>query len=533
MRSPPLITDQGDVFTTTILGYNCTFIQSNEYIRSFTTATRKVLDVTAAYKLIAAPLIGEEAFFGQTKYMHQVVLSKSRIDQLHRCLWELTEELLEKKWAQSIPSHHLEGTWHKVDLAQLLDYVIFGLDVFVLIGKHMADVHLDRVSHLFRVMDSDLSLGGILLPILKGDRYYRRDAKNELLEFLKRDVETRVEQLVERAVRANSSLSPDLLSMIDDIDPADTLHDHSLPELPEILLHSELGELDDSVLLNYHRREPSALATINKKIEFIATFIYGFVWAAQTNSAAATIGLVHDILRHDQLRSEASGLAHAERIRQECASALQKDEAARSGAPVYDDMPHLIHCLNETLRLRATGAWIRLADKPFCLSPSAGSTAPRVICPAGFIVLSPMSVSLNPDVYPNPTQWDPSRYHSAPFKTLSNPEAKNDRARHIPIDPTYLLPPTSPSAPYFASWGLGQGHCPGKHLAYKMISMVVTRFFDKFDARPVGASYETAKFQDIAAAGMQRLKNGFTVMVRKRTISERIRAPSTHDHAAG
>ncbi|KAA1095302.1 hypothetical protein PGTUg99_018269 [Puccinia graminis f. sp. tritici] len=177
-------------------------------------------------------------------------------------------------------------------------------------------------------------------------------------------------------------------------------------------------------------------------------------------------------------------------------------------------MPHLAHCLNETLRLRATGAWVRLADKSFHLSPQGNQTS-GVICPPGFIVLSPMPVSLNPSTYPNPSRWDPYRYERAPF--ISSPSGSNkDAARHIPIDKQYLVPPTTPSSPYFASWGLGQGHCPGKHLAYKMISMTVARFFDKFEVRPTKEYFENANFEDVAVAGVQRLKNEFTVLIRKR-----------------
>ncbi|WAQ88888.1 hypothetical protein PtA15_10A309 [Puccinia triticina] len=501
---------QGDVFTTTILGYNCTFIQSNDYIQSFTTATRKVLDVTAAYKLIAAPLIGEEAFFGQTKYMHQVVLSRSRTEQLHQRLWELAEELLEIKWAQCVSSgdQSAVGNWRKIDLGQMLDYVIFGLDVFFLIGEQMVNVNLDRISHLFRVMDSDLSLLGILLPMIRGGRCPRKEAKNELLGFLKRDVQRRIERRVQHAVHA--AFGP---SDCAEIWPDGPVEDSQ--ELPEILLRSELKELDEAILLDYHRGESSAIKAIDEKVEFIALFIYGFVWAAQTNSAAATIGLVHDILLHDQSQALCEPrpcLSHADKIRRECTFALLKDNSCP--APFLEDMPHLAHCLNETLRLRATGAWVRLADKSFHLTPQ-GNQSPGIICPPGFIVLSPMPISLNPSTYPNPNQWDPHRYDRAPFISSSS-AACRDASRHIPIDKKYLIPPTTPSSPYFASWGLGRGHCPGKHLAYKMISMTVARFFNKFEVRPLKDCFENANFEDVAVAGVQRLKNDFTVLIRKR-----------------
>ncbi|KAI9613843.1 hypothetical protein H4Q26_009693 [Puccinia striiformis f. sp. tritici PST-130] len=372
------------------LGYNCTFIQSNEYIHSFATATRKVLDVTAAYKLIAAPLIGEEAFFGQTKYMNQVILSKSRTEQLHERLWELTDRLLEIKWAQSLSS---------------------------------------------------------------GDQAEIRNPEED-----------------------------------------------SPQELPEILLRSELKELDESILLDYDRGEQSAIKTINEKVEFIAIFIYGFVWAAQTNSAAATIGVVHDILLHDQ--SQALSVDDDERSRASPTSIksgrMSFSTSQRKFEPgaIFCRYAPSAHCLNETLRLRATGAWVRLAEKPFHLS-SQGTQSP------GYL--------------PQSRPMGSSSIRSGPF-THAPPGSKEDSARRqIPIDKKYLIPPTTPSNPYFASWGLGQGHCPGKHLAYKMISMTVARFFDKFEVHPVNEHYENATFEDVAVAGVQRLKNEFTVLIRKRS----------------
>lgn len=231
--------------------------------------------MTGAYKLIAAPLIGEEAFFGQTKYMHQVVLSKSRIEKLHERLWELTGQLLEVKWNQCLQSdnHADAGNWQQIDLGQMLDYVIFGLDVFFLIGEDMVDTSLDRISHLFRVMDSDLSLVGILLPMIHGGRCPRKEAKNELLRILKQDAQRRIERRVRHALHKAFGSGH--------FDGAETypgcLDEDSQEELPEILLRAELKNLDESILLDYDRGEASAINTINEKVEFVALFIYGLV----------------------------------------------------------------------------------------------------------------------------------------------------------------------------------------------------------------------------------------------------------------
>jgi hypothetical protein len=231
--------------------------------------------MTGAYKLIAAPLIGEEAFFGQTKYMHQVVLSKPRIENLRERLWELTDQLLEIKWNQCLADDQsVEFTnWRKIDLGQTLDYVIFGLDVFFLIGEQMVNKNLDQISHLFRVMDSDLSLVGILLPMINGGRCPRKEAKNELLRILKQDVQRRIDRYVRHAIHeAFGSGDCDCAGSC-----CDSLDGESQRELPELLLRSELRELDGSILLDYDRGDDAAIKIINEKVEFVSIFIYGLV----------------------------------------------------------------------------------------------------------------------------------------------------------------------------------------------------------------------------------------------------------------
>ncbi|KAI8451558.1 cytochrome P450 [Phakopsora pachyrhizi] len=522
----------GDVFTTKILGFNCTFIQSSRYVHSFTTATRKVLDVTAAYKLVAAPLIGEEAFFGQTKYMNHVVLSKNRLDNLDEGLEQLADHLMEAHWSkieseqQIIPGISSEQ-WIKADIGKMLEYIIFGLDVFVLIGKNIADTQLEKISGLFNILDSDLSLVGLLKPMLKRHGCPRKRAKDELLKILEEDVLKRIEKVSQKIINPISILdTSEQKSRKASADKEQkNLFNHITDnlELPDILLAHEFKDINRSTFSDYFLGVNEAVQLINSKAKFIAVFIYGFVWAAQTNTAATTVGVVHDILYHDHINSESEGdgrLSNVEIIRREYLRA-QKSNPSQYIVP-YDKIPHLMHCINETIRLRATGAWIRLAKKPFELPPRPEKNITSVICPKGFIILSPMSISLNSKVYPDPNDWKPERYENQPFyysqSELSGQEGSSSDQKYLQLNQKYFTPSSSPHSPLFASWGVGQGHCPGKHLAYKMITLTVAKFFEKFDFRfpPESERKMEPHFQDVAAAGVQRLKNCFQVQIQRR-----------------
>lgn len=169
------------------------------------------------------------------------------------------------------------------------------------------------------------------------------------------------------------------------------------------------------------------------------------------------------------------------------------ESAGGLGVASYRETATLTRCVNETLRMRATGAWIRLTTEPFALADGHA-------CPPGFIVASPTPISSDPHVYPDPQVWEPKRYLRSPF-------GPGD----IALDSRTCLP--SPSR--FPAWGVGHAHCPGQHLAYKMISIALLTFFHHFDVRLVPGS-TTPVFQDVAAAGLQRLKSALEIQVRKR-----------------
>ncbi|KAH9808974.1 cytochrome P450 monooxygenase [Melampsora americana] len=378
----------GHVFTTTILGYRCSFIQSAAHVHRFATSSRTILDVTSAYKLIASGVIGEEAFIGPTRTLTRLVFAPDRLDALDCRFWTLAEEMIINRLDCDSEPH---SEWTTLSPTGWVDDVVFALDLAALMGP-VAPELLPQVA----------SFSGQGSAPHSSSRSCRGHLK-----------------LAARRVGSNDCL-PD-------------------PELPEELLRSELeaecGTASDEVLCAYHTgiATPAMMEIIERKVNYIAIFIYGYVWAGQTNSAAATIGALYDILEYCQR----TGKDLVGEIRSEL------EECGGLGAVSYKDVSCLTRCVNETLRLRATGAWVRLAEKPFELKDG-------LTCPPGFVVASPTPISCDPLIYTEPEVWDPTRYLRRPF--ASGQIQLNSR--------TWL-----PSPSKFPAWGIGHAHCPGQHLA--------------------------------------------------------------------
>lgn len=227
------------------------------------------------------------------------------------------------------------------------------------------------------------------------------------------------------------------------------------------------------------------------------------IWAAQTNAAASTIWIVYDLLHHP---------GHLERIRTELQAARKSSPETADRLPPFESIPHLLSCINETLRLRVTGAWLRYAAEPLYVS---GPDGVGLVCPPGFIVASPSGIAHDEAVYPDADRWDPDRYSRPPFAPGG--------AKSLPLD-GMRSPSISTNTSLFGAWGLGNTQCPGRHLAYRMMASAVALLVERYDfdfpdgrrGQPLGQKDS----MDVAAAGVQRFLARLEVDIRPRFRSE-------------
>lgn len=233
------------------------------------------------------------------------------------------------------------------------------------------------------------------------------------------------------------------------------------------------------------------------------------IWAAQTNAAASTIWIVYDLLHQPG--------GHLERIRKELHAARKSSPSTADRLPPFEMIPHLLSCINETLRLRVTGAWLRYAAEPLYLAPTDGSDVFGLVCPPGFVVASPFGIARNEEVYPDAERWDPDRYSRPPF-------AEGGRSDVLPLD-GLRSPPISSTASLFGAWGLGNTQCPGRNLAYRMMATAVALLVEGYDVAlvedPAGRGRGKKDSMDVAAAGVQRFLSRLVVDIRPRPSGDR------------
>lgn len=154
-----------------------------------------------------------------------------------------------------------------------------------------------------------------------------------------------------------------------------------------------------------------------------------------------------------------------ERVRDEVSSVADR-YCRTEGVPLKDrlmevpieawegEFPIVDMCLKDSIRLQMTGAAFRKnmsgADIPL---NKAGT---EVIPSGAYVTYAAGDAHLNPDIYPDPEEWDPSRYM---------PDRAEDK-KH---------------AYGWFGWGLGRHPCLGMRFAKLEVNMIVAFFLAYFD----------------------------------------------------
>ncbi|GAM91125.1 hypothetical protein ANO11243_091720 [Dothideomycetidae sp. 11243] len=116
------------------------------------------------------------------------------------------------------------------------------------------------------------------------------------------------------------------------------------------------------------------------------------------------------------------------------------------------DFPIGEACLRETIRMNSCGTAFRqnLSDQPVQIADGE-------VIPSGWFATCAMAdVHYNPEFYPDPTRWDPSRF----LTSATSPHAGND----VP----------------FIGWGTGRHPCSGQRFAKLEQNLIVAFFVAEF-----------------------------------------------------
>ena len=203
------------------------------------------------------------------------------------------------------------------------------------------------------------------------------------------------------------------------------------------------------------------------QVRAAALALMGAVFGAHTNTAMSFAATLIDLLEHPEVL--AGVLAEQARVADE-----QPGELA-----AFSAMPKLLRAINESLRLRGTGGIWRLSRAPVELG---GHTIP-----AGSLVGSIMGlVNLDPSFYGDADRYDPDRYAALKTDELQSPSLHQRR---------------------FGAFGLGRHLCPGRSLAYVMLTAALTALLRDYH---VDLRERPRRWFHLLSAGLARPVGRFT-----------------------
>ncbi|KUJ10352.1 cytochrome P450 [Mollisia scopiformis] len=187
----------------------------------------------------------------------------------------------------------------------------------------------------------------------------------------------------------------------------------------------------------------------------IIEFIIGALFAGLLNSGINTAWVLTYLANDAHWRSE---------VRKEVESVAAKystnrdapliDQLAEVPFPAWEsEFPLIDFCLKDSIRIQALGTAFRknVTNKSIPIG-----TGDEVIDPGAIVTYHLGDVHLDPEIYPNPKQWDPSRYL---------PEKAEDKKKPF----GYL------------GWGVGRHPCLGMRFAKLENNVIIAMFTAMFD----------------------------------------------------
>ncbi|KDQ56865.1 hypothetical protein JAAARDRAFT_59091 [Jaapia argillacea MUCL 33604] len=464
----------GEVFTTTVLGYNVTFLRGQPMITAFAKGSTKELEIFEGYKRIVTPLVGVELFSSNANEVREA-LTSNRLNTIQPGLYLYIRSAIREDLKDRVPEFGT-GWSEPMALQPLMTLSIFRMACFSLVSPTLAINHSDYLAKRMKSMEVVDDVGSVLFPWDTPTKVRRRRDREEVLACVAGYAVTRMRELV--TVGEDESPDDFLGYAIktsysrDDLEKAD---------------EEQLGEFGEK----------------------IARRIYGLFFVGFISTGSRGAWCIQDLLTGDpsflhRVRDDVDRIVAAAR-------SISPEEPPRA-----EDHDFLNACFTETLRMHPIGTWLRWAEQPFVLPPGPSGEA-RVV-PHGFVTVTTQSIRTDPSVYPEAEKYDPQRYYRAPF--VSKSEYKPTMTNSIRLD-SLRAPPHSMNSTLQPSFGVGAHQCAGRHFAYRMFTTFVTTLLESFDLELV----ETEKnrggkhvMSETPLFGSRELMSEVTIRLRRREV---------------
>lgn len=205
------------------------------------------------------------------------------------------------------------------------------------------------------------------------------------------------------------------------------------------------------------RREEDSLQLLIDKgdnIKEILTFILGALYAGQLNSGINAAWVIVYLANNDYWRGKV--WEEVKTVIEKYDSDASKSYADRlASAPLEaweNELPTIDLCLRDSIRLNTAGSMFRKNETTKAVTLADGTKIP----PGAFAAYPVADIHLNPKIYANPEEWDPSRYLP-------------DRAEDHKTNHAYI------------GWGAGRHPCLGMRFAKLEQNIILAFFLAKFD----------------------------------------------------
>ncbi|KAI4887786.1 hypothetical protein NFI96_028308 [Prochilodus magdalenae] len=269
--------------------------------------------------------------------------------------------------------------------------------------------------------------------------------------------------------------------------------------LAEKLLHGELHQrmcISDLIQRRMNAFDQMHLDEMGKARTHVC-----MLWASQANTLPAAFWSLYYTLRCPE--ALAAARAEVDQVLQELDQPVNDHDTPISlSKEQLDSMMVLESIVKEALRLSSASIMIRVANNDFLLTLDSGKTA--AIRKGDYIALYPQLIHLDPDIYPDPTEFRYNRFLDESGQ-MQNQFFKNGR----PLK-NYLVP-----------FGSGASKCPGRFFAMNEIKQFLTVALWHYDFHL--SDHDTMLLPDSSRAGLGVLPPEQDVLVRYRARAKRDR----------
>ncbi|KAL2916405.1 hypothetical protein HK105_204161 [Polyrhizophydium stewartii] len=473
----------GDVFATTVAGFNFVFVNGQANIGRVLGSPEAVLSFGAAYEVLIRALFGANVFKDPPHKVIYAALTASRIDTMTPALLDLTQQLLARQ---------LKGSSGVFDVEEFANETIAVLSLSMICGK---DFGLERgaefARHL-RVLESDLSFHYNVMPFETPGMKRRKAARVALFRMVLEQVHARIEKLRDRALSPTDEYFDRIVHVI--------YYGRTDGDMDVKALAHEFGDNE----IEEEGSGPQVAA--QDRIHRIAKSAFGLIFAAHTNTVSTMMAHLGEVLRRpdyvEMLRRDFDEHLGADPIATFEAYLARVNAAPRDKpkeASPFMQMLDSHRILSETMRVYGRGGLWRRAMEDVELENG------MVIPKGSFVTVTGHLVATNPGLYgADGDRWDPERLARPAGRRLAGDEVGQFGGKLDDLQ----SPLVRAADMQMAAFGAGRHLCPGRFLAYRIITQMTAQLLRGHDLEIEEAF---SRWWPIPTGGMARPVGHFRV----------------------